>query len=142
MFDATRKRPATHHPGLHPDRLSPNPAQQNRDLSQRSKLVLVVRSHHKSFRIVEIIFPGCVGQSLAVQVKLVGFINQLESPSICSLFSESEPDRGIGGLKEIIQRSSSTISGLAQSTCPTDAFQPNRIRFRNRIFPKEISHAL
>src|SRR3984885_16218661 len=100
MFDASRKCPATHDPGPHSELLSFNRAQHNRNLSQRSKLVLVVHGHKKGGRIVEKGFPGRVAQSLAVQVKLVGFINQLESPAISRLFSKTKLNGGFGALKE------------------------------------------
>src|ERR1700683_1101734 len=104
MFNAPRECPATHNPGLNSQRFTFELAEQDGNVSQRPIFVLIANGHYKSCGIVQINSPGRIGQSLAVQVKLVGLINQLESPAISGLFSESESDRGVGALEKIIQR--------------------------------------
>src|SRR5580704_12570043 len=142
MFNAPRERSATHNPGLNSQGLTFELAEQDGNLSQRPVFVLIANGHYKSCGIVQINFPSRFSQSLAVQVKLVGFINQLESPVIAGIFSESESDGSVGALKEIIQRAPRNVPRVAQSTGPANTLQPNRILFGNDIFPKEIPQTL
>ena len=96
MFNAPRKSPAAHHPGIHAEAWALTATGQDGDFSQRPILVLIGDERQKYLGGSQIGAPATLRVTLSIEVELVGLIHQLESPGIQWFFGESDSQLGIG----------------------------------------------
>lgn len=83
MLDLAREGPATHDPGLDVWRTAfGNSSQKDSDLAQRAVLILVCGRKKERAGRVEEVKPLHFADALAIEVELVGFIDQFDRPAI------------------------------------------------------------
>jgi len=78
VFNAPRKSTATHHPEVDVHAPILNISEQDSDFPQRPILIFITYGHQKCGWVAQIILPGRLRQTLAVEIKLIGLIDQLE----------------------------------------------------------------
>src|SRR5215471_10535709 len=78
VFDSAGKSAAAHYPGFDVQCCSVQPALQDCDLSQRPKLILIARCQQKGSWSIQSLPPLRISKSRAVQIELVGLVDQLQ----------------------------------------------------------------
>lgn len=115
MFDTTGECPAAHDPGIHRQLAAAfSSTQDDRDLAQRAILILVRGSKEKSRGVLKKDQPIRFAESLAIEIKLVGFIDQLEGPVVARVRSQTEGDVGFGIAKEIFMAERTPLKRVSQ----------------------------
>src|SRR5579859_7082150 len=96
-------------------------AEQNGDFSEGAKLVLVGDGHQEGAGLLEVSGPGRLVETPAIEVELVGLVEQFESATVVLIFAEIESDGSLRVLKETVERNGVAVGCVAQSLCAADA---------------------
>ena len=122
-LNPARKCAAAHHPGAYFNCVAIGCAHDHSDRAQRSVFVLVRYGKHKGGRIARSSSPFKLTKALAIEVELIGFVDQLKRSRV-SFPRQTENEGTLGGAEERILEKSNEPRFIELAHCLRDVRHP------------------